>query len=85
MTLKIRLACLVVLVFATLLYAHTGIHPADWTAVNSVTLQTSGKTLFVEFTEVSRSMRISAMDFRVKFTELQKDAASYDKPLVSLL
>ena len=96
MTLKVRLARMVplmaVMVLAAALYVYTGINPADWSAVNSMTMQTSGKTLFVEFTEVSRPMRVSvpvsirtsSAEIKEKFSQLRKDADLVDRPLVSL-
>jgi flagellar hook assembly protein FlgD len=61
---RVRFAFLAVLVFAAAAFSQTAINPANWIAANSMTLQTSGKTLFFEMTEASQAVRLTVMDLK---------------------
>jgi hypothetical protein len=63
---RTRYTFLAVLVFAAAAFSQTSVQPADWSAVNSMTLQTSGKTVLFELRDLSQSVRLSIVDLSGK-------------------
>jgi flagellar hook assembly protein FlgD len=58
------LSVFAVLTLAAAAFSQTAVNPAHWVAANSMTLQTSGKTLLFEMKDVSQSVRLSIVDLK---------------------
>jgi flagellar hook assembly protein FlgD len=58
------LSVFAVLTLAAAAFSQTAVNPSNWVAANSMTLQTSGKTLLFEMKDVSQSVRLSIVDLK---------------------
>lgn len=58
------LSVFAVLTLAAAAFSQTAVNPANWVAANSMTLQTSGKTLLFEMKDVSQMVRLSIVDIK---------------------